>query len=89
VSEVMALSPQFGAHILGHVLAHEIGHVLAGENSHAESGLMKAQWSHEEFRWMGVKNLGFTPSYATMIRSNLSLACSPVIEMPLVAVANQ
>jgi hypothetical protein len=33
--------------VLGRVIAHEIGHLMLGSNDHADTGLMRATWSHE------------------------------------------
>lgn len=40
---------EFGL-LLGRAIAHEIGHLLLGTNHHAPGGLMRAGWSHVEFR---------------------------------------
>jgi len=61
------------------VLAHEIGHVLLRVNSHADTGLMKAHWTHRDYSSMALKNLEFTPGDADFIRLNLASAYSSVI----------
>jgi hypothetical protein len=54
--------------ILAHVMAHEIGHVLRGDDGHATAGVMKAQFSVEDFHAMSVHRLSFTSTDAAMIR---------------------
>jgi hypothetical protein len=61
----------FAGSILGHVLAHEIAHVLERVDSHAETGLMRAHWSEEDFLSMKFHALGFTPEDARFIRDRV------------------
>jgi hypothetical protein len=42
----------FAARYFGSVLAHEIAHVLARSDLHSQTGLMKAQWTREDYDLM-------------------------------------
>jgi hypothetical protein len=59
------------ASVLGYVLAHEIAHVLQGVARHSETGIMQARWSENDFKWMGIKVLTFTPEDVQLIRNRL------------------
>jgi hypothetical protein len=52
--------PGFTSSLLGHVIAHEVTHILQGAIWHSETGIMKAQWSGEDFQEMDWKPLRFT-----------------------------
>jgi hypothetical protein len=58
--------------LLAHVMAHEIVHMLEGSSGHSESGLMKAVWTHDDYREMQLHPLPFTPY--DLIRIQLGLA---------------
>jgi len=57
--------------ILGHVVAHEIGHLLLPYGTHSESGLMRADWSHEDLEHAAHGTLQFTQEEAALIRKRL------------------
>ena len=48
------------AELLAHVMVHEITHILQGISRHSDNGIMKANWSGEEFQRMRYKPLSFT-----------------------------
>lgn len=54
--------------VLAHVLVHEITHILQGVDRHSESGLMKAQWTIDDYRAMASKPLSFTPLDVKLIQ---------------------
>lgn len=60
----------FAGSILGHVLAHEIAHVLEKVDAHAETGLMRGQWSENDFVSMKFNAFHFTPEDAQTIRES-------------------
>ena len=57
--------------VLAHVLAHEIIHVLTRSNWHAESGVMKAYWTREDYIRMIYKPLPFTTADLPLISEGL------------------
>jgi hypothetical protein len=57
--------------VLAHVMAHEITHILQGVHRHSESGVMKAQWTRDDFNEMAFKPLTFTDTDVGLIRSGL------------------
>ena len=44
----------------GYVLTHELAHVMQGIARHAEFGILKAQWSNDDFEDMIFHKLAFT-----------------------------
>jgi hypothetical protein len=58
--------------VLAHVLVHEITHILQGIDRHSESGVMKSQWSPEDFSAMAIKPLPFTPLDVELIQLGLA-----------------
>jgi hypothetical protein len=61
------------AAILGYVLAHEIAHVLQGIARHSEVGIMRAHWTDNDFKQMGIRALTFTAEDVQLIRQRLAL----------------
>ena len=59
------------AELLAHVMVHEITHILQGISRHSDSGIMKANWSGEEFQRMRFKALPFTEEDVVLIRRGL------------------
>jgi hypothetical protein len=57
--------------LLAYVMVHEITHILQGVNRHSATGIMKAQWSPEDYFEMGRKRLGFTPGDTDLIYQGL------------------
>jgi hypothetical protein len=56
----------------GYVLAHELAHVIEGVNRHSESGILKAQWSRQDYADMALGKLAFTPRDVELIRLGLT-----------------
>jgi hypothetical protein len=54
--------------LLGHVLAHEIAHIIMGTDLHADSGVMKARWTRDDFRQMQIGLLPFTDEDISVFR---------------------
>ena len=57
--------------ILGHILAHELGHVLLRTDAHADTGLMKAHWTHADFGAMSRAPAAIGGIHAKMMHENL------------------
>jgi hypothetical protein len=89
VTRILPTQPEWSGRILGHVLAHEIGHMLLRNDTHTQKGLMKAQWTDDDFKIMREKNLSFTPPDANAIRLNLARTCSSVADTLIVGADNQ
>lgn len=58
--------------VLAHVLVHEITHILEGIDRHSESGVMKAQWTVEDYHAMASKPLPFAPMDVELIQGGLA-----------------
>lgn len=56
--------------LLGAVLVHEIAHLLFGSTSHGP-GIMRADWTSEEFKRIGQRQFLFTPEQAEALRTGL------------------
>jgi hypothetical protein len=54
--------------VLAHVLVHEITHILQGVERHSDSGIMKAQWTIDDYRAMASNPLSFTPHDVELIQ---------------------
>jgi len=87
VLPIFSWYPRSEGRILGHVLAHEVGHMLLGVVSHSETGLMKSEWFNEDYRWMVLRNINFSPGDVRSIQSNLARICARASNI-LVASAN-
>jgi hypothetical protein len=57
--------------ILAVAIAHEIGHILLGPNSHSPTGIMRSQWTEEEFRNSARQAFRFTPEQAERLQAGL------------------
>jgi hypothetical protein len=57
----------------GYVLAHELAHVMQGVARHSESGILKAQWSNNDFEEMITHKLAFTNLDVELIHQGLTL----------------
>jgi hypothetical protein len=57
----------------GYVLAHELAHVMQGVGRHSESGILKAQWSNDDFEEMIFHKLVFTNFDVELIHRGLAL----------------
>jgi hypothetical protein len=76
------------ATILGYVLAHEIAHVLQGIARHSETGIMRARWTDNDFKQMGIRVLMFTAEDVLLMRRRLapeeaSTGCSELLSAKL------
>jgi hypothetical protein len=67
----VAGGPRREPFILANVLAHELGHVLQGTNRHAQTGVMKACWSEQDYDAMAKEPLEFTPTDVGLLREGL------------------
>jgi hypothetical protein len=73
-SRVAAASAEFGVdpyQVLGCAMAHEIGHLLLGSQSHTATGLMRAQWSREDFRNAAQRSLRFSRRQAVQLQAQV------------------
>lgn len=59
--------------LLGHVLVHELTHVLQCLDRHAESGVMKAHWTSEDYYEMRWKPLTFTSEDVELIHLGMQV----------------
>ena len=62
-SRVATAATDFGVdtyEILGCAMAHEVGHLLLGSQSHTTRGLMRAQWSRDDFLDAARRSLRFS-----------------------------
>jgi hypothetical protein len=57
--------------VLAYVLAHELAHVMQGIDRHSASGILKAEWSHQDWELMRNGRLTFTPEDVELIREGL------------------
>jgi hypothetical protein len=57
----------------GYLLAHELAHVMQGVARHSESGILKAQWSSDDWNAMMFHKLAFTDSDVELIHRGLAL----------------
>ena len=53
--------------LLAHVMVHEITHILQGIDRHSNAGIMKAQWTYQDYAVMKVRPLSFTPEDVDLI----------------------
>jgi hypothetical protein len=58
--------------VAGYVMAHELAHVMQGEARHSESGILKAQWSRQDYANMVLRRLAFTPRDVELIHLGLT-----------------
>jgi hypothetical protein len=56
--------------ILGHAIAHEIGHLLLNQQVHSAHGIMRGEWSLEDFRDVTYGKFLFTPPQAEFLRAD-------------------
>lgn len=57
----------------GYVLAHELAHVMQGGARHSESGIMKANWTREDYQAMVFHKLVFTQLDVELIHRGLAV----------------
>jgi PadR family transcriptional regulator, regulatory protein PadR len=58
--------------LLGYVIAHEVGHILERASQHSAEGIMKACWTHADFKKMAARALSFTREDVESIRSAIA-----------------
>jgi hypothetical protein len=73
-ARIMENHREFGADILGHVIAHEIGHVLEGIVRHSPEGLMKAHWGLSDYMRMKKQRLFFSSEDVDLMRPHVAFA---------------
>ncbi|MEO8052799.1 MAG: hypothetical protein ABI833_20505 [Acidobacteriota bacterium] len=67
--------------VLAHVLVHEITHILEYVGRHSSSGVMKAHWDEDDFRYMDRKCLPFDNEDVELIRSGLSARAARTLSL--------
>jgi hypothetical protein len=64
--------PRATVMILAHVIVHEITHALEGIDRHSKEGVMKSQWTLDDFKKMAYKPLPFDPEDVLLIRRGVA-----------------
>ena len=59
-------------HLLAHVLVHEITDILQGVTRHSSQGVMKAQWSQQDFNLMLGRSLEFASFDVDLIHDGIA-----------------
>lgn len=73
-SRVATAAADFGVEayeILGCAMAHEVGHLLLGSQSHAAKGLMRAQWSRDDFVDAAQRSLRFSRDESAQLQAQV------------------
>ncbi len=65
------VSPAHEPHLLAYVLVHEIVHILEGEARHSPTGIMKAQWTPEDYAAIAAGKLTFAPEDIELVRNGM------------------
>jgi hypothetical protein len=65
------VSPAHEPHLLAYVLAHEIVHILEGTGRHSATGIMKAQWTAEDYSDIASGKLTFASEDIELVRGGL------------------
>lgn len=65
-------TPRATVMVLAHVIVHEITHVLEQSDQHSKEGVMKAQWTLDDFQKMAYKPLPFDPEDVVLIRRGVA-----------------
>ncbi len=65
------VSPAHEPHLLAYVLVHEIVHILEGEGRHSSTGIMKAQWTPEDYAAMASGKLTFASEDVELVRNGI------------------
>ena len=58
--------------LLAHVMVHEITHIAEGISRHSETGVMKANWTEEDFKTMKTHPLMFAAEDVGLIHRGLA-----------------
>jgi hypothetical protein len=61
------------AHILGHTIAHELGHLLLASEDHSTEGIMKTNWSENDWTRMDSGSVKFERKQSLKMRHQLEL----------------
>jgi len=64
--------PDFAPLLLAHVLVHEITHIVEGIAKHSETGIMKADWTPDDYYDMQKKPLPFASEDVDLIHRGLA-----------------
>jgi len=59
--------------VLAHVMVHEITHIMQDVHQHSDTGVMKAQWTLEDFDEMAFRPLPFTDTDVELIHNGLDV----------------
>lgn len=62
--------------VLAHVMVHKVTHTLRKANSHSAAGIMKANWTDDDYKTMRMKPLPFTDMDIRLIRSGMANLCA-------------
>jgi hypothetical protein len=73
VKRLVANHPSLERAVVGYVLAHELAHVMQGVPRHSGSGILKAQWSKDDFERMMLHELAFSALDAELIHRGLAV----------------
>jgi predicted Zn-dependent protease len=65
------VSPAHESHLLAYVLAHEIVHILEGTGRHSATGIMKAQWTPEDYSGIASGKLTFASEDIELLHGGL------------------
>ncbi len=65
------VSPTREPRLLAYVLAHEIGHILEGTGRHSATGIMKAQWTPEDYSDIASGKLTFAPEDIELVHGGV------------------
>jgi len=65
------VSPAHEPHLLAYVLAHEIVHILEGTGRHSATGIMKAQWTPEDYSDIASGKLTFASEDVELVRGGM------------------
>ena len=57
----------------GYVLTHELAHAMQGVARHSEAGILKAQWSTQDYQEMMYHKLAFAPVDVELIHQGLAI----------------
>jgi hypothetical protein len=65
------VSPAHEPQLLAYILAHEIGHILEGTDRHSATGVMKVQWTPEDYAAIASEKLTFTSEDIELIHGGV------------------
>lgn len=73
VQHTAAMAGMPASQLLGSVISHEFGHVLLRSSTHSRSGIMRAQWDHNDLQNLTWGQLKFTPAEKELIHTEALL----------------